>query len=155
MAMTESPDTATPNRPEGKLGEVSRTVSKESESASGERDNTVETYSVDVPGSAPDGSLHLVERATTVQRTSSTGQQTTEQQVEQLNPGDPGSGLRVTTLTTDTVRPGPSGAQATRTIQARDANGSYGSLGVVSVDTTKSDNSHAIQVQIAPSEKPK
>jgi hypothetical protein len=137
---------------EGKLGEVSRTVSEESESASGEKRNTVETYSVDVPGSARDGSLHLVERATTAQRTSSTGQQTTEQQVEQPNPGDPGSGLRVTTLTTDTVRPGPSGAQATRTIQALDANGSFG---VVSVDTTKSDNIHAIQVQIAPSEKSK
>ena len=137
---------------EGKLGEISRTVSKESESASGEKRNTVETYSLDVPGSSRDGSLHLVERATTSQRTNSTGQQTTEQQVEQPNPGDPASGLRVTTLTTDTVRPGPSGAQATRTIQARDANGS---LGVVSVDTTKSDNIHAIQVQIAPSQKPK
>jgi hypothetical protein len=50
------------------------------------------------------------------------------------------------------VRPGPSGAQATTTIQMRDANGN---LGVVSVDTTKSDNLHAIQVDIAPSEKPK
>ena len=137
---------------EGKLGEVSRAVSKESESASGERRNTVETYSVDVPGSTRDGSLHLVERATTAQRTSSTGQQTTEQQVEQPNPGDPGSGLRVTILTSDTVRPGPSGAQATRIIQVRDANGSFG---VVSVDTTKADNIHGIQVQIAPSEKPK
>ena len=135
--------------PEGKLGEVSRTVNKESESASGEKRNTVESYSVDVPGSARDGRLHLVERATTAQRTSSTGQQTTERQVEQPNPGDPAAGLRVTTLTTDTVRPGPSGAQATRTIQVRDADGSFG---VVSVDTTKSDNVHAIQVQIAPSE---
>jgi len=137
---------------EGKLGEVSRTVSKESESAPGVKRNTVETYSVDVPGSARDGSLHLVERATTAQRTSSNGQQTTEQQVEQSNPGDPGSGLRVTTLTTDTVRPGPSGAQATRTVQVRGANDSFG---IVSVDTKKSDDIHAIQVQIAPSEKPK
>jgi hypothetical protein len=137
---------------EGKLGEVSRTVTKESESAPGEKRNTVETYSVDVPGSARDGSLHLVERATTAQRTSSTGQQTTEKQVEQSNPGDPGSGLRVTTLTTDTVRPGQSGAQATRTVQVRGANDS---LGIVSVDTKKSDDMHAIQVQIAPSEKPK
>jgi hypothetical protein len=137
---------------EGKLGEVSRTVSKESENAPGEKRNTVETYSVDVPGSARDGSLHLVERATTAQRTSSTGHQTTEQQVEQSNPGDPGSGLRVTTLTTDTVRPGPSGAQASRTVQVRGANGSFG---IVSVDTKKSDDIHAIQVQIAPSEKPK
>jgi len=137
---------------QGRLGEVSRTVSEESESASGEKRNTVETYSVDVPGSSRDGSLHLVERATTVQRTGSTGQQTTERQVEQPNLGDPRSGLRVTTLTTETVRPGPFGAQSTRTVQARDANGNFG---IVSVDMTKSDDIHTIQVQMAPSEKPK
>src|ERR1039458_895351 len=133
---------------EGKLGEVSRTVTNEVGTASGEKRNTVETYSISVPGSVGDGSLHLVKRATTAQLPSSTGQQTIEQQVEQADPGDPGSGLRVTILTTDTVRPGPSGAQATRTVQVRDANGSFG---VVSVDTTKSDNIHVIQVQIAPS----
>jgi hypothetical protein len=133
---------------EGKLGEVSRTVSDEAATASGENRTTVETYSIGVPGSVGDSSLHLVKLATTAQFPSSTGQQTIEQQVEQADPGDPGSGLRVTILTTDTVRPGPSGAQATRTVQVRDANGSFG---VVSVDTTKSDNIHAIQVQIAPS----
>jgi hypothetical protein len=137
---------------EGKLGEVSRSVSKESETAPGEKRNTVETYSLDVPGWARDGGLHLVERVSTAQRTSPTAQQTTEQQVEQPNPGDPSSGLQVTTLTTDVVRPDPSGAQATRTIQVRDPNGS---LRVVSVDTTKSDNIQAIQIQIAPPEKPK
>ena len=137
---------------EGKLGEVSRSVTKESEGASGEKRNTLETYSVDVPGSARDGSLHLIERATTTQSTSSNGQQITEQQVEQPNPGDPSAGLRITTLTTETVRPSASGAQATRTVQIRDANGGFG---IVSVDTTKSDNVHAIQVQIAPSQKPK
>jgi hypothetical protein len=134
---------------EGKLGEVSRTVSNEVATASGEKRNTVETYSVSVPGSVGDGSLHLVKRATTTLLPRSTGQQNVEQQVEQADPGDPGSGLRVTIVTTDTVRPGLSGAQATRTVQVRDANGSFE---VVSVDTTKSDNIHAIQVQIAPSE---
>jgi hypothetical protein len=138
--------------PDGKLSEISRTVSKESENAPGEKRNTVETYSVDVPGSAQDRSLHLVQRTTTAQTTSSTGQQTTARQVEKPDPGDPGAGLQVTILTTDTVRPGPSGAQATQTIRMRDANGSFG---VVSVDTSKSDNIHAIQVQIAPSAKPK
>jgi hypothetical protein len=136
---------------EGKLGEVSHSLSNESENASGEKRSTVETYSVDVPGSTDDGSLHLVERAIT-QRTSSTGQQTTEHQVERPIPGDPGSSLQVTILTTDTVRPDPSGAQAARTVQERDVNGN---LGVILVDTTKSDNIHSIQVQIAPSEKPK
>jgi hypothetical protein len=137
---------------EGNMGEISRTVSKESESASGEKRDTVDTYSADAPGLARDGNLHLVERATTIQHSSPTGQQTTEKQVEQPNPGDPNSGLQVTTRTIDIVRPGASGAQATRTIQTVDANGS---LGVVSVDTSKSDNVQAIQVQIAPSEKPK
>ena len=55
---------------EGKLGEVSHITSRESESASGERRATVETYSLDVPGSVRDGCLHLVERATTAQRVS-------------------------------------------------------------------------------------
>jgi hypothetical protein len=118
----------------------------------GQKRNTLEPYSVDVPGSARDGSLHLIERATTTQRTTSTGEQITEQQVEQSNPGDPVAGLRLTTLSTDTVRPGPYGAQGTRTVQARDANGGFG---VIFVDTTKSDNVHAIQVQIAPSQKPR
>jgi hypothetical protein len=136
--------------PDGKLNEVSRTVSTESEAAPGEKHTTTETYSVDVPGSARDGSLHLVQRETTAQRTSSTSQQTTQHQVEQPDPGDPGSGLRVTILTTDTQRPGSSGSKSTRTIQALDPNGS---LTVVSVDTAKTDNAGTVQVQIAPPEK--
>jgi len=72
---------------EGKLGDISRTVSKESESSSGEKRDTVETYSVDLPGSTRDSSLHLVDRATTVQHTSLTGDQTTEQQVEHQRSG--------------------------------------------------------------------
>jgi len=139
---------------EGKLVEVSRTVSKEAEVAPGEKRNTVETYSVSVTGATLDGNLHLVGRATTNQRTSSTGQQVSEQKVEQSNPGDPGAGLQVTVITTDTMRTDPSGAQSTRTVRARNANGSYDSYGVVTVDTAKSDKIPAIQVQIAP-DKPK
>jgi hypothetical protein len=137
--------------PNGKLGEISRTVRKDSENAPGEKHDTVETYSVDVPGAPRDGSLHLVERATTAQSTRSTGQQTTARQVEKADPGDPGSGLRVSIVTTDTVRPSSTGAQATQTIQLRNSNGDFE---VVSVDTKKSDNAHAVQVQIAPAAKP-
>ncbi len=141
---------------EGKLGEVSRTVSKtvgkENGSPTGEKRNSIDTYSIEVPGTVGDGGLHLVESATTVQRISSTGQQTTEQRIEQVDPGEPGGALRVTIVSNDVVQPDPSGARGVRTVQARDANGS---LGVVSVDITKSDNIHAIQVQIAPSEKQK
>ncbi len=134
---------------EGKIGEVSRTITKATESGSGEKRDMVETYSIAIPGAVADGRLHLVERDITAQQTSATGQQVTQQQVERPNAGDPGSGLQIVTVTIDAVRPGASGAQATRTIQARDANGSFP---VISVDTTKSDNVHAIQVQIAPSE---
>lgn len=137
---------------EGHVGEVSRTITNEASTGPGEQRNTVAIYSIDIPGAVPDGRLHLIERATTAQQTTATGQQVTQQQVEQANPGDPGSGLQVTTVTIDTVRLGTSGAQATRTIQARDANGSFP---VISVDTTKSDNIHAVQIQIAPSDSPK
>ena len=130
---------------EGKLSQVSHVVSNESESASGEKRNTVEIYSVDIPGATPDGRLHLVERTTSKgYRTSATAERISEQQVEQLNPGDPSSGLHVSIVTKDKVRPGPSGAQATRTIRMRDTNGTFG---VVWVDTTKSDIVPTIQIQ--------
>lgn len=135
---------------DGKLEELSRTVSKESEGASGEKRNSEETYSIDVPGAARDSSLHLVQRVTTTQHADSTSQRTTRL-AEQPNPGDPSGGLRVASVTTDTVRSGPSGTQAVRTIQVRTDSGS---LGVISVDMAKSNSADAINVQIGPS-KPK
>jgi hypothetical protein len=137
---------------EGKLNEVSRTVSKASDMAPGEKYDAIDTYSVQMPGAVEDGNLHLVQRAVTAQHTNASGQQVTEQQTAEPNPGDPNAGLRITTVTFDTVGPGASGAQATRTVQTRDLNGN---LGVVSFDTAKSDNIHAIQVQIAPAAAPK
>lgn len=128
----------------GKLGEVSRVVSKESESTPGEKQNTVETYSIDVPGTSQDGSLHLVQRTTSKQRSSSTGQQVSEQKVEQINRDDPNAGLRVSVLINDTMQPGPAGVQATHTIRMRDANGN---LEVISVDTTKSDRVPKIDIE--------
>lgn len=137
---------------DGNLDEVSRTVSHETERAPGESQKTEETYSADVPGTPRDGGLHPVERKTTIQRTGSTGKQTTVEQVEKANPGDAGSDLQVTTVVIDTAQPGSSGSRGTRTIQTL---GAGDSLGVVSVDTTDSHSSATVQVQIAPSEKPK
>jgi len=131
---------------EGKLGEISHTVSSESEGAAGDSRKSEETYSIDVPGAARDNSLHLVQRVTTTRRSNAEGQQTTRT-TEQPNPGDPGAGLQVTTVANDVVRVGPAGARATETIQLRDANGS---LGVVTVDMTKADSVRAVDVQIAP-----
>ena len=136
---------------EGKLGQISRVVSQESESTSGEKRSVVETYSIDVPGTTRDGRLHLVERKTSTGSSRSTSEQATEQRVEQINPGDPDAGLRVTVLVDGKVVPGPSGEQSTVTIRARDSNGNFG---IVSVDTTKADRIPTIQVQQTPAEKP-
>ncbi len=136
---------------EGNLSEVSRTVKSESATNSGEKQDTVESYSIDVPGTTRDGSLHIVQRETTKQSASSDGRQTSVQQVERPNPGDPGAGLRVIAISTENGRTAPSGTERARTVQLRDANGNFN---VVSVDFSKSDQTN-VQVQIAPSEKAK
>ena len=69
----------------------------------------------------------------------------------QSHSGEPGSDLRPYMLINDTVSPGPSGFQATRTVRPRDLNGNFG---MVEVDTTKSDKVPTIQVQQTPAEKP-
>jgi hypothetical protein len=129
---------------EGKLSDFSRSVSTESESPSGERHDTVENYSVEMLGAPRDGSLHLVRRVTSTE-TGPSSQQTAVQKVEEPNPGDPSAGLRVTALISDKVSSGPSGAHATRTVRVRNGGGEFE---VMSVDTAKSDNIHAIQMQI-------
>jgi len=137
---------------EGKLSEISRVVTKEPETSVGERRNTVQTYSIDVPGTTRDGNLHLVERVSTSSQRNASGAQTTEQKVEQLNAGEPAAGLRVSVLVNDKVVPGPSGEQSTVTIRGRDMNGGFS---IVSVDTTKSDRVPTIHFQQTPSSQPK
>jgi hypothetical protein len=137
---------------EGKLSEISRMVTKEPETSTGEKRNTVETYSIDVPGTARDGHLHMVERVSTSSQSDASGTRTTGQIVEQINAGDPTAGLRVSVLVNDKVVPGPSGEQSTVTIRGRDVNGRFS---IVWVDTTKSDRIPTIHVQQTPSDQPK
>lgn len=94
-------------------------MSTDSDDPSGEKENTVESYSMDVPGSTRDAKLHLVQPLTTKQNATSDGRQTSIQQVEQPNPGDPGGGLRVITIGMEDTRSGPSGTESTRTVQVR------------------------------------
>jgi len=138
---------------DGNLSLVERTVSKESENA-GEKRQTVDTYSTNLPGTPIDGSLRLNQRVTTVQRKAGNGVQSSEKEVEQRNPAQPSDSLRVTEQAIDIVRPGSvqpgtigSTTRDTQTIRSLDSNGN---LGVVSVDTRKQDNSPAIKVDIAP-----
>jgi hypothetical protein len=137
---------------EGRLGEISRVVNKESESTSGEKRKSTETYSIDVPGTTRDGSLHLVERKTSTERSNSSGERATEQRIEQTDPGDPAAGLRMSVLVDGRIVPGPSGEQSTVIIRARDSNNRFG---IVSVDTTKADRIPTVQIQPTPSEQPK
>jgi hypothetical protein len=120
---------------QGRLSESSRTVDKETETTAGEKSNTIDTYSTDVPGLASDGRLHLNQRVTIVQKKNSGGE-TTEQQVELPNAGNPSDSRQVRAKTKYTVLYGASGTQQTKTVQVREGNGN---LNVVSVDTRKSD----------------
>jgi hypothetical protein len=138
---------------DGNLSVVERTVSKQSENAAGEKRDTVETYSTNLPGTPIDGSLRLNQRVTTVQRKSGDGAQSNEKQVEQRNPAQPSDSLRVTQEAIDIVRSGiarPGAGGTTRETQTLRSLDSNGDLGVVSVDTRKQDNSPAIKVDIAP-----
>ena len=88
---------------DGKLAVMERTVSQQS-SAAGETRAINETYSTNVPGQAGNEGLHLVQRESTVQR-STGGRESTVRQVEGPNPGNPGDALRVTQQAIDIVRP--------------------------------------------------
>jgi hypothetical protein len=137
----------------GTLAVVERTVTRQTDAGSVETHNTSETYSTNVPGQAGDDNLQLVQRQSTVRRTTATGAQSTSRQVQQTNPGNPSDGLHVTTETIDIVRPGSSGnADQTRTILAPDSDGQ---LHEVWVDTGKTGNPAAIQVDTRTAAKPK
>ncbi len=60
----------------GNLSVVERTVTREAETAPGEKRDTVEKYAKDIPGTSADEGLRLSERTTSVQRTSGGGSQT-------------------------------------------------------------------------------
>jgi hypothetical protein len=134
---------------DGQLSEVSRTVGKESKGPSGDTRSTVETFSTDVPGAAPDGHMHIVGRVTENRTGNANDAQTSRQQQEQLNPGDPSAGLQISVISTNVQASGASGTQSTQTVQVRDAGGK---MNVVTVDMTKSTQTPAVQVQTAPAQ---
>jgi hypothetical protein len=136
--------------PNGHLLLVERTVEKQTHT-SGEKRDTSETYSTNVPGQAGDDSLQLVQRATTVRQTNSNGALSTNRKVEQPSPGDPNGRLQVTQETIDIVRPGNGVANETRTVLAPNADG-Y--LGQVLVDIGKTSNPAAVRVDTKPPKEP-
>ena len=137
---------------EGKMAVMERTVSKQSATGGGERSETTETYSNNVPGQAGSEGLRLVRRESTVQRTGATGARSTTRRVEQKNPGDPSAGLQLTQEAIDIVRPGANGTAAqTSTIRTSDSNGR---LNTVWIDIGHTDNPATVKVDTAPTKKP-
>jgi len=131
----------------GALSVAERTVTRETQGRDGEKRATTETYSTNVPGLAGDGSLQLVKREDTVQRTGTGGQQSTTRQVQRVNPGDPSSGLQVTGQAIDIVRTGSNGvAQKQTTVSTV---GPDGLMHVVLVDMGKSDKPGTVQVDMS------
>lgn len=129
---------------EGRLTIVEKNVSQQSKSAAGDKSETLETFSKDVPGGFGDGTLRLSQRQTSIERSKPDGTKTREQQLGQRNPGEPGAGLRTTQKTIDIVRSSVSGGtQETRTIESRDPNGN---MGIVWVDTQQVSSAPSIQV---------
>ncbi|MCU1299833.1 MAG: hypothetical protein JWQ87_117 [Candidatus Sulfotelmatobacter sp.] len=136
----------------GKLTVVEHTVNKQAQTAAREGRDTTETYSTNVPGVAGDGSLQLVQRETTIQRTTSAGAQSTIQQIEQARPGNLSDDLHVTQEAIDIVRPGGGGTtDRSHIILTPDSDGR---LGQVWIDTGKTDNPSAITVDTSSSAKP-
>ena len=127
----------------GKLSVVSDSIAKESETGPGERQASDETYSTDIPGSGPDGKLHLSQRVTTVSEPHADGRQVTQQQLEQLDPGGPDAGLQEMARTVEIVSTDGSGKLQTRTVRARDGGGN---LRVTFVET----RTQAVKVDTAP-----
>jgi hypothetical protein len=129
---------------DGNLAVTNRTVTREAQNATGEKRQTVESYSADLPGTSPDG-LQLNQRVTTVQRRTAGGGETTEERVDQRNAASPGDNLRTTQRAIDIVRPASGNTNnETRTVQTL---GASGDLGTVWVDTRKIQNSApAVQV---------
>jgi len=137
--------------PEGRLSEVSRTVGEEKENAAGEKSNTVEAYSIQASGIPVDGSLHLNQRVTSIEKRDSTGK-ITEQQVEQPNIGNPGDGVQINGKNKYTVKYAASSAQQTKTVEVRGPNGTFT---VFSAETQKSEHAPPLQVTTAAPDKSK
>ena len=138
---------------DGKMAVAERTVSRQSAGGPGEQTGTTETYSTNVPGQAGDEGLRLVRRESTMQRVGASGVRSTTRRLEQPNPGDSGTGLRLTQEAIDIVRPGANGvAQQQSTIMTTDSNGR---MNTVWVDMGTSDKPAAAQTNTAPAKKTK
>jgi hypothetical protein len=87
---------------------------------------TSQTFSVNVPGRTPDDHLHLVQQQNVATVVTRGGGILTETQTQELNPGAPEDGLRLTTLETETSQPaGKSQTENHKEVRSLDINGNF------------------------------
>jgi hypothetical protein len=134
---------------EGRLSVVQKSVSKNAEGLDGEKRQTVETYSNQVPGKADDTGLRLDQKVTTTSRAGADGSANTVQQTEQRDRSGSGNGMQVTGRTIDIVRPGLNGG--TRQQQQTESRDVNGNKGVIWVDTRQSSKPATVSVDPTPS----
>jgi hypothetical protein len=129
---------------EGKLSEVSRATSEQSQT-DGQVNGATQTYSPNLPGVSPDGNLHLVEGTATSQTKKPSGT-IAEKQIEQLDPVD--GNLKVMMTTSSGVASGSSGTQATTTTSVRGLDGAFSIVSSETGQTTQI----PLQVQMSPAD---
>jgi hypothetical protein len=134
----------------GRLSEDSRVVGHETETATGEKSSTVDSYSTRLPGSAGNEGLQLNRRVTTIQKKDAAGEHS-EEQVEEPNFGTPSDGLQVKTKTKYVVHYAASGSDQSKTTQSRNSAGNFSD---VSVEAQKSDRPPQPPEKPAQPEKP-
>jgi hypothetical protein len=126
---------------EGRLYETSRKVSKEGETATGEKKRTEEIYSHVSAAGYFDSSMHLNERVTTIQRKDADGE-TSEEQIEQPSAGNPSDGPKIVARAKSVVQHAAAGMESKKTAEARDVNGRFNAT---SVETRQSTQAPAVQ----------
>jgi hypothetical protein len=122
---------------EGNVSPVSEVITKE-KNVNGRLTTTTENYSVDVPGSTRDQSLHPLQSSETVQTTEA-GRLVTETQVLQRDTVE--KGLSTVIKTKDIVAKENSGSDDTITVVAQYPNG-YPSIVSVELETRKTEGQH-------------
>jgi hypothetical protein len=109
----------------GKMTLIQRNVATESKDAQGTQ-GTTQTYSAFVPGASPDpGTLVLVQQVNSSQQTGPDGSSQSKQQVQQIDLGNPSSGLQPVVSVTAVSEPVANG-QSGRKVVVRSANGNGG-----------------------------
>jgi hypothetical protein len=122
----------------GKMTLIKRDVTTESKDARG-TSSTTQTYSAFVPGASPDsGSLVLVQQVNSSQQTTPDGSSQSQQQVQQINLGNPSSGLQPAVSVTSVSEPVVNGQSERKVVvRSADGNGGFGKVLVTDSHETK------------------